>query len=99
MFYPHIRNYSAILLFVQHHYLLAALSGTKQKEVLRDWLGLHGERKKKKDSTVDHFGVSELLYAEAEGEPLHTNLLRPLWNLCDLTPERRRIDCYPKLSN
>ncbi len=35
---------------------------------------------------------------ELEGDPRHVDLLWPLWNLFDLTPEGRGTDWYPKLS-
>lgn len=47
---------------------------------------------------VRHFWGSELLYAGLEGEPRHVDLLWPLWNLFDLTPEGRGTGWYPKLS-
>jgi predicted dithiol-disulfide oxidoreductase (DUF899 family) len=52
----------------------------------------------KSDSSVHHSWGSELLYAEAEGDPRHVDLVWPLWNLLDLTPEGRGTDWNPKLS-
>jgi predicted dithiol-disulfide oxidoreductase (DUF899 family) len=52
----------------------------------------------KKDDRVHHFWGSELLYAELDGQPRHVDLLWPLWNIFDLTPEGRGTDWYPKLS-
>ena len=47
---------------------------------------------------IQHFWGSELLYAGLEGEPRHVDLLWPLWNVFDLTPEGRGTDWYPRLS-
>jgi predicted dithiol-disulfide oxidoreductase (DUF899 family) len=49
-------------------------------------------------SAIHHFWGSELLYvpAEPEQEYRHNDLLDPLWNLFDLTPEGRG-DFQPKL--
>ncbi len=47
-----------------------------------------------------HFFGTELLYArEEKGQNArHVDLIWPLWNLLDLTPEGRGTDWYPKLS-
>ena len=71
----------------------------------------HGENEKgaqmpmmnvfvKKGGKVRHFYGSELLYApEEKGQNArHNDLMWPLWNLLDLTPEGRGGDWYPKLS-
>lgn len=52
----------------------------------------------KTDQGIYHFWGSELLYANAEGQPRHVDLVWPLWNLFDLTPAGRGTDWYPKLS-
>lgn len=46
-----------------------------------------------------HFYNTELLFVRTEkGEhPRHVDLIWPLWNLFDLTPEGRGADWYPKL--
>ena len=51
----------------------------------------------KREDGVYHFWGSELLYAASEGQPRHVDLLWPLWNILDLTPEGRGTDWYPKL--
>lgn len=51
----------------------------------------------KRDSGIFHYWGSELLYAEAEGQPRHVDMLWPLWNVLDLTPGGRGDDWYPKL--
>jgi predicted dithiol-disulfide oxidoreductase (DUF899 family) len=46
---------------------------------------------------IHHTWGSELLYVESEGDPCHVDLVWPLWNLLDLTPEGRGADWYPQL--
>ena len=71
----------------------------------------HGENEKgaqlpmmnvfvKRDGKVRHFYGSEMLYApEDKGQNArHNDLMWPLWNVLDLTPEGRGGDWYPKLS-
>lgn len=52
---------------------------------------------KKKEESIFHFYNTELLYAETEPEqhPRHVDLLWPVWNFLDLTPEGRK-DWFPK---
>ena len=54
----------------------------------------------KRDGKVYHFYSSELLFAPNEPgmHPRHVDLLWPLWNVFDLTPEGRGSDWYPKLA-
>jgi predicted dithiol-disulfide oxidoreductase (DUF899 family) len=53
-----------------------------------------------KDKTVRHFWGSELLYANREPgqDPRHVDLIWPLWNVLDLTPQGRGTNFYPKLT-
>src|SRR2546426_813646 len=53
----------------------------------------------KSDGEVRHFYASEALFAgsEAGQHPRHIDLLWPLWNVLDLTPEGRGTDWRPKL--
>ena len=53
----------------------------------------------KRDGRVHHFWGSELLYAPAEKgqDGRHIDMIWPLWNLFDTTPEGRGTDWYPKL--
>lgn len=54
----------------------------------------------KRGGAIHHFWSSELLYADA-GDGLdarHVDMLWPLWNILDLTPDGRGDDWYPKLS-
>jgi predicted dithiol-disulfide oxidoreductase (DUF899 family) len=52
----------------------------------------------RRDGKLRHFWGSELFYAKADKgmHPRHVDLLWPLWNVLDLTPEGRG-DFYPKL--
>jgi predicted dithiol-disulfide oxidoreductase (DUF899 family) len=54
----------------------------------------------KKDGKVRHFWASELLFTKAEKgqNGRHVDMIWPLWNLLDLTPEGRGKDWYPKIT-
>jgi predicted dithiol-disulfide oxidoreductase (DUF899 family) len=54
----------------------------------------------KRDGVVRHFWASELLFAPGDPgqNPRHVDLVWPLWNVLDFTPEGRGKDWYPKLS-
>jgi predicted dithiol-disulfide oxidoreductase (DUF899 family) len=71
----------------------------------------HGENEKgaqlpmmnvfvKRDGKVRHYYGTEVLYApEEKGQNArHIDMMWPLWNVLDLTPEGRGSDWYPKLS-
>ncbi len=47
---------------------------------------------------IHHFLNTELLYADLDGHPRHVDLIWPVWNLFDMTPEGRGADWFPKLS-
>jgi predicted dithiol-disulfide oxidoreductase (DUF899 family) len=53
----------------------------------------------KRDGKTRHFYGSEMLYApEEKGQNArHIDMMWPLWNVLDLTPEGRGTDWYPKL--
>ncbi len=52
----------------------------------------------KRDDGIYHSYGTELLYTKFEkGEPRHVDLMWPLWNVLDLTPEGRGSVWYPKL--
>ncbi|MGE5820689.1 MAG: DUF899 family protein [Deltaproteobacteria bacterium] len=55
---------------------------------------------RKENDQIHHFYNSELLYAPTEPgqDPRHVDLIWPIWNLFDLTPEGRGTDWRPKLS-
>jgi len=54
----------------------------------------------KRGAQVHHFYSSELLFAPSDPSqhPRHVDLLWPLWNVFDLTPEGRGTEWFPKLS-
>ncbi|HEY3054440.1 MAG TPA: DUF899 family protein [Thermoanaerobaculia bacterium] len=54
----------------------------------------------RRDGGVHHFYNTELLYAPSEPgqDGRHVDLLWPLWNLFDLTPDGRGEKWYPRLS-
>jgi len=54
----------------------------------------------KKDGKVRHFWASELLFAKADKgqNGRHVDMIWPLWNLLDLTPEGRGMNWYPRIS-
>lgn len=53
----------------------------------------------RRDGAIHHFWGSELLFEKfASGDMRHVDLLWPLWNLLDLTPEGRGESWYPALS-
>ena len=53
-----------------------------------------------RDGQIFHFWGAELLFAPAEKgqEPRHVDLIWPVWNIFDLTPDGRGIDWQPKIS-
>ncbi|MEW6688260.1 MAG: DUF899 family protein [Pseudomonadota bacterium] len=53
----------------------------------------------RRNGTIRHFWGSELMGAKAEPgqNDRHVDMIWPLWNLLDLTPEGRGKDWYPKL--
>ncbi len=53
----------------------------------------------RRDGVVHHFYGSELLYAPPDPgqDPRHIDIVWPLWNLLDLTPEGRGAKWYPPL--
>jgi predicted dithiol-disulfide oxidoreductase (DUF899 family) len=54
----------------------------------------------RKDGGIHHFWASELFYhndPEWKAQPRHADMIWPLWNVLDLTPEGRGSDWYPKI--
>ena len=53
----------------------------------------------RRDGKVHHFWNSELMFAPTEPgqDARHVDLIWPLWNMFDFTPEGRGTDWYPKL--
>jgi predicted dithiol-disulfide oxidoreductase (DUF899 family) len=54
----------------------------------------------RKDKVIRHFFASELLFAKPDPgqNERHVDMIWPLWNLLDFTPEGRGKDWYPKLA-
>ena len=54
----------------------------------------------KREGRVHHFYSSEIAFLPSDPgqDPRHIDLMWPLWNVFDLTPEGRGTDWYPKLS-
>ena len=52
----------------------------------------------RRNNQVQHFWGSEMLYADVDGQPRHVDLMWPLWNVYDTTPEGRGTDWYPSLT-
>lgn len=54
----------------------------------------------RRQGRIHHFYNTELLYVQSTSgaDPRHVDLIWPLWNLFDLTPEGRGTDWYPRLS-
>ena len=69
--------------------------GENDKEDQRPSLNVFVRR----DSKVRHFYHTELLFAPREPgqDGRHVDMIWPLWNLFDFTPEGRGKDWYPKL--
>lgn len=51
----------------------------------------------RRDGAIHHSWGAETLDAELEGDPRHMDLMWPLWNVLDTTPEGRG-DWYPPLN-
>jgi len=54
----------------------------------------------RRDGAIHHFFHSELMFAPSEPgqDPRHVDIIWPLWNMLDFTPEGRGENWYPKLS-
>lgn len=55
---------------------------------------------RKTNDGILHFYNAEMLYAPSEPgqNPRHVDLIWPLWNLFDLTPDGRGTDWFPRFS-
>jgi predicted dithiol-disulfide oxidoreductase (DUF899 family) len=53
----------------------------------------------RRDGAIRHFYSTEALWSSHEQgqDSRHVDMLWPLWNLLDLTPEGRGTDWYPEL--
>jgi predicted dithiol-disulfide oxidoreductase (DUF899 family) len=53
----------------------------------------------RKNGSINHFWGTEMLYNDIERQqPRHMDLMWPLWNVFDTTPEGRGTDWYPSLN-
>jgi predicted dithiol-disulfide oxidoreductase (DUF899 family) len=54
----------------------------------------------RRDGEIRHFYSTELVYAPSElgQNQRHIDMMWPLWNLLDLTPEGRGANWFPRLS-
>ncbi|HEV8487417.1 MAG TPA: DUF899 family protein [Blastocatellia bacterium] len=52
----------------------------------------------RKGDLINHFWGTDMLYADLDREPRHMDLMWPLWNVLDTTPEGRGQDWYPPLN-
>lgn len=52
----------------------------------------------RRDEEVRHVWGSELLFADSDFDSRHIDLLWPLWNVLDLTPQGRGDSWYPDLA-
>jgi predicted dithiol-disulfide oxidoreductase (DUF899 family) len=54
----------------------------------------------RRDGRIHHFYSTELMYGKPEPgqDNRHVDMIWPLWNLFDVTPEGRGSDWYPKLA-
>jgi predicted dithiol-disulfide oxidoreductase (DUF899 family) len=51
------------------------------------------------DGSINHFWGTEMLYNDVDGQqPRHMDLMWPLWNVFDTTPEGRGTHWYPSLN-
>jgi predicted dithiol-disulfide oxidoreductase (DUF899 family) len=54
----------------------------------------------RRDGPIRHFWNSEMLFATTdEGEDArHVDMIWPLWNMFDMTPDGRGTNWYPRLT-
>ncbi len=53
---------------------------------------------RKSGDVIRHFWGSEGFHASVDGQPRHVDMIWPLWNVLDMTPEGRGTDWYPALN-
>jgi predicted dithiol-disulfide oxidoreductase (DUF899 family) len=84
--------------------LLSSASNTYNRDYYGEWP--EGKQRPslnvfvRRDDGINHFYHSELMFAPAEPgqDPRHVDLIWPLWNLFDYTPEGRGEKWHPRLS-
>jgi predicted dithiol-disulfide oxidoreductase (DUF899 family) len=52
----------------------------------------------RRDGLISHFWGTEMLYSKGEGEPRHMDMMWPLWNVFDATPDGRGDNWHPPLN-
>ena len=52
----------------------------------------------RRGDVIQHFWGTDMLYTDLDRQPRHMDLMWPLWNLLDTTPEGRGRDWYPPLN-
>jgi predicted dithiol-disulfide oxidoreductase (DUF899 family) len=50
-----------------------------------------------RNDSIHHFWGTEMLYDKGDGDPRHMDMMWPLWNVLDTTPDGRGSDWYPPL--
>ena len=81
---------------------LSSFRSTFNADYLAQFQGKWGEHHPlinvfvRRETEIHHFWASEMLFAPCEGHPRHADLVWPLWNWLDMTPEGRG-DFMPKL--
>ncbi len=84
------------------------LVSDKKNTYHQDYLAQFGSEEKlipmlnvfvNQDSEVRHFWATEMVFCSKEGQhPRHVDLIWPLWNLLDMTPQGRGNDWLPKVT-
>lgn len=83
--------------------LLSSLENTFNTDYFAEWEGEHGRHHPminvfaRRNGRIHHFWASELFFVPMKGaHPRHADLIWPLWNFFDMTPEGRK-DFWPRL--
>lgn len=53
---------------------------------------------RREGAEIRHFYAAEMLFVKRPGHPRHADMMWPIWNVLDLTPEGRGTDWFPKLT-
>lgn len=88
----------------KHIRYLSSGNNSFNKDYFTEFEGSHGNHHPvvnvfvRRNGDIHHFWGSELFFVPADGmHPRHADLIWPLWNYFDLTPEGRE-DFWPKLN-
>jgi predicted dithiol-disulfide oxidoreductase (DUF899 family) len=52
----------------------------------------------RRDGSIYHFWGTEMLYSKGDGEPRHMDMMGPIWNIFDATPDGRGDNWHPPLN-